>query len=108
MKLMPLMVILLILIIPASAEIQVLNNVQEIYNVNDNIPLKTSISYKEEISGYIRVNIECDNKFLEHYTTPFEFKQNPQEIEIPGLILTENMIGKCTLNIVTQESWYKI
>jgi len=83
-----------------SANIKILNSLQDTYNLNEKISLQTSISYKEEISGYVKVNIDCDNYDLDYFVTPFNFKTTDQNLNIPELILTSNMLGKCSINII--------
>ena len=84
----------------ANAEIRVLNNIEDKYNINEKISLQSSISYKEDLSGYIKANINCNNNFLDYYVRPINFKSTEQRLDIPELTLTKNMLGKCGLNII--------
>ena len=99
LKSITLIVIFLSLITFVSAEINVLSNVQDAYNVNEKIALQTSVSYKEQISGYVKANINCNTKSMDYYVIPFDFKTTEQQIDIPELILTSDMLGKCSLSI---------
>ena len=99
MKKILILLIFLISIIAVKAEINIQSNIQDKYNINEKILLEATISYKEDISGYVKANINCDNKSLDYYVTPFNFKQTQQKITIPELILTKAMVGKCSLNL---------
>ena len=82
-----------------KAEINVLNDVYDFYNINEKIPLKLVITSEQETSGFIKANIECDNKVLDYYVMPVTLKTTKQEFDIPELTLTKSMVGKCDLNI---------
>ena len=92
--------LLIILAGYANAEIRVLNNIEDKYNINERISLQSSISYKEDLSGYIKANINCENNVLDYYVRPINFKSTEQRLDIPELTLTKNMLGKCSLNII--------
>ncbi len=90
---------LFILLNVVKAEIRVTNSIQDIYNINEKISLQTTISYKDEISGYVKSSITCNAKAFDYYINPFNFKNSPQLLNIPELTLTKSMLGKCALNI---------
>ncbi len=83
-----------------NAEINVLNQVHDFYNINDKIPLNLVLTYTQEVSGFVKANIECDNKALDYYVTPFIIKPSKQELSIPELTLTKSMLGRCSLNVI--------
>ena len=99
MRKLSLVLILLFLIPFVSAEINVLNQVESIYNLNERIPLKITVSSNEEIDGFIKSSFVCSNYNLDYFTTPFTFKTSPQEIDVPELKLTKNMVGTCSLEV---------
>ncbi|MEK6907281.1 MAG: hypothetical protein AABW45_02025, partial [Nanoarchaeota archaeon] len=82
-----------------SAEISVLNQIEQLYNINERVPLKVAVSYTEEIDGSVKSSIICDNANVDYFVTPFYLKTSPQEITIPELKLTKNMLGKCSLEV---------
>ena len=92
--------IFLIFLSSVNAEIKVLTTVNDIYNINEKIPLQAELSYSQEQQGYIKANINCINKDLDYYVTPFNIKTSKQQVNIPELVLTKDMIGKCSLNIL--------
>ena len=95
-----LLIAILVSMIPlVKAEINVLNDVYDFYNINEKIPLKLVITSEQETSGFIKANIECDNKVLDYYVMPVTLKTTKQEFDIPELTLTKSMVGKCDLNI---------
>ena len=83
----------------ASAEISILSQIEDIYNINEKIPLKLTINYNQELDGFVRSSLICDNANLDYFITPFTFKTSSQELTIPDLKLTKNMLGKCSLEI---------
>lgn len=87
-----------------NAELNVLNQVESIYNINEKIPLKVVISYSNEIEGFVKSSAICDNAKLDYFVTPFTLKTNPQELVIPDLRLTRNMVGKCSLEVSLTDS----
>ncbi|MEK6862793.1 MAG: hypothetical protein AABW57_01375 [Nanoarchaeota archaeon] len=99
MKKLTLILILLFLIPFVSAEINVLNQIEQIYNINERIPLKIVVTYDQELEGYVKSSVICDNAKLDYFVSPITLKISPQEINIPDLRLTKNMIGKCSLEV---------
>lgn len=99
MKKLTLILILLLLIPSVSAEINVLNQIEQIYNINERIPLKIVVTYDQELEGYVKSSVICDNAKLDYFVSPMALKISPQEINIPDLRLTKNMIGKCSLEV---------
>jgi hypothetical protein len=97
MKKLSLVVILLLLMPLVSAEINVLNQIESIYNINEKVPLKVVVTYDNEVGGFIKSSIVCDNSKLDYFVSPITLKTSPQEINIPNLRLTKNMLGKCSL-----------
>ena len=93
-------IIFLISISFVTAEVQVLNKIEEIYNINEKIPLELRINYKESLSGYVKSNVECNNKTLDYYIAPVQFRTTDQVLNIPALTFTEKMLGRCSLNII--------
>jgi len=91
--------ILLVLVISVNADVSVLSNIESVYNLNERFSLRTSISYTKDISGYIKVNADCTSKNFDYYVTPFDFKTTPQELIIPSLTITGEMVGNCNLNL---------
>jgi len=81
----------------ASAEINLLSNIENIYNVNEKIPLKLSISHGEFIDGFVKASLICEKTKMEFFISPIALKTSQQEINIPELRLTKNMLGKCSL-----------
>ncbi len=82
-----------------SAEISILSQVESIYNINEKIPLKLAISYELEKDGFVKSSLICDNTKLDYFITPFALKTSPQDLNIPDLRLTKNMLGKCSLEV---------
>ncbi len=87
-----------------SAEISVLSQIEDIYNINEKIPLKLTINYDQELDGFVKSSLICDNANLDYFITPFTFKASPQELIIPDLRLTKNMLGKCSLEVSLTDS----
>ena len=83
-----------------NAEIQVTSNVENSYNVHEQIPLQVMVSNSQEQEGYLKANINCNIKSLDYFVTPFDFKATPEQVNLPDLILTKEMIGTCSLNLL--------
>lgn len=99
MKKLTLILILLFLIPFVSAEVNVLNQIEQTYNINEKIPLKLAVSSTQEMDGSVKSSVICDNTNVDYFVTPFTFKTTPQELTIPNLRLTKNMLGKCSLEV---------
>ena len=99
MKKLAIALILLLFVPFVGAEISVLNQIEQLYNINERVPLKVAVSYTEEIDGSVKSSIICDNANVDYFVTPFYLKTSPQEITIPELKLTKNMLGKCSLEV---------
>ena len=99
-KIILLTAIFLLFLNSANSEIKVLTTTNDIYNINDKILLQAEISYSQEQQGYIKAGINCINKNLDYYVMPFSFKTSKQQINIPELVLTKDMLGKCSLNML--------
>ena len=104
MKKLALIVIFLFFASFASAEVNILNQIEQVYNINEKVPLKLSITNSQEVDGFVKSSIICDNTKLDYFTTPFTFKTTPQEVTIPDLKLTKKMVGKCSLEVSLSDS----
>ncbi len=100
MKIGLMFIIFLISAYFVSGEIATLNTIQDSYNFNEKVPLQLGLNYKEETSGYVKLNIDCNSKKLDYYMSPFEFTISQKQLTIPELTLTKEMLGKCSLNAV--------
>src|SRR3989344_4185324 len=58
------------------------------------------LSHSPEQEGYLKANINCNIKSLDYFVTPFDFKATPEQVNLPDLILTKEMIGTCSLNLL--------
>jgi hypothetical protein len=97
MKKLILLLILISFMPFANAEINLLSNIENFYNINEKIPLKLSISSNEERDGFVKASLICDKNNIDYFMSPFAFTTSQKEIEIPELRLTKNMLGKCSL-----------
>src|SRR3989344_7762633 len=58
------------------------------------------VSHSPAQEGYLKANINCNTKSLDYFVTPFNFKTNTEQVNLPDLILTKEMVGACSLNLV--------
>ena len=99
-------VVLLILFVSmpiAIAEIQVTKNINQNYNISDKLSYSLSIIQDKTYQGFLTSTINCDKYSITYFTTPLSFiKDTKQDINIPELILTDEMLGYCNININIQ------
>ncbi len=105
MSLLKKMVVLFLLLLPiASAEIQLTKNIDSSYNIEDKLSFAISIVPDKTIQGFLGSVLNCDKYTLNYFTTPLSLVQNAKvDLTIPDLILTEDMLGKCSININIQD-----
>ncbi len=100
LKAMTILLVFLLSIYLVNAEMQVTSKVENSYNIHEQIPLQAMISNSQAREGYLKANINCNTKSLDYYVTPFDFKTTPEQVNLPDLILTKEMVGTCSLNLL--------
>ena len=101
MKLVFLVIFLLFFINIANADINLYMSSRDVYNLNDDVDLSVSVLINENLRGFLKSNIECDNYDMDYYIIPVNLAANDIEnFDIPELNLFENMLGNCKINIL--------
>ncbi|MBS3131066.1 hypothetical protein J4212_01420 [Candidatus Woesearchaeota archaeon] len=107
MKWLKAAVLLLFLIsIPgALAELRVKLPEKNIYNIGEKITASVSIIEKNSYRGFLKVMISCTGYDLQYYTTPLELEANFRtEVQVPGLQAFESMAGRCRLRAIFENT----
>jgi len=91
--------ILLLLIIPfASAELELTDISQNIYNLGEKIYLNAYIEQNKDISSSLKLTINCNEYEFVYFMTPLSLKKNKEEIlEIPALEADSSLLGICRI-----------
>src|SRR3989344_5990760 len=104
MNMLKKIVILLLLLIPiANAEIQISKNIYTTYNYGDKLSYDVSITENENLQGFLSSTLICERYSTDYYTIPLSLKQGRQDFSIPDLTLTETMSGNCRINVNVQD-----
>src|SRR3990167_7729233 len=104
MKKLALALIFLFFVPFVTAEIDVLTQAEDFYNINERIPVKIVVAHTQEEDGFVKAGAICDNANLDYFVSPILLKTSPQELTIPDLKLTKTMAGKCSLEISLLDS----
>ncbi len=96
-----LLILIMFLLIPGVlAGISVTLDKSE-FNLGDKLSASALILEENDIEGFFRVSIVCDNKTFEYYATPISLRANiNKNIDIPDFALFEELLGECYLDFV--------
>ncbi|MBL7148287.1 MAG: hypothetical protein ISS82_05670 [Nanoarchaeota archaeon] len=101
MKLIFLVIFLLFFVNIVSADINLYMSSKDIYNLNDDVELSVSVLVDEDLRGFLKSNVACDDYDMDYYIIPINLVANDIEsFEIPELNLFENMLGSCKINVL--------
>lgn len=93
-----LLTIFLLLIPSVFAEITITIDKSE-FNLGDELAAGVEIIEENDLEGFFRLSIICDDNTFEYYATPISLEANVnKEIDIPYLVLFEDFIGECHLD----------
>jgi len=78
-----------------SAEIM-LSQPQAFYNLGDNLDIKATVKTNEQTTGFLELNLRCENESKNFYREPLNLKANEQRDVDISLLLTKNLaFGNC-------------
>lgn len=94
------LLILLIHSIFASAAIELTQPIENAYNIGDKISIYLSLIPEQDLEGFLKVILTCEDKQLPFYITPIKLisKQHIEE-KIPDLTISRHILGKCKITI---------
>jgi len=68
------------------------------FNLGDKLSASVDIIEEEDLEGFFRLSILCDNNTFEYYATPISLQANVKKvIDIPSIVLFEDFVGECYL-----------
>ena len=96
-----LLLFILFLIPIAYAKLSITSDVKNFYNLGDSISSSVSIIAEKDISGVLKLVLNCNNQSFDYYTSPIELKANQQKsIEVPDKKISSLMSGSCIIDAV--------
>ena len=98
------LLLLFLLFIPiVSADIQLFESSRDVYNLNDEYELDTSIS--GNIEGFLKSTLYCNDYTLDYFIIPIDIS-NKETINVPDLKFNYLMLGECYVRIsLFDTSW---
>jgi len=96
MRKITLLLMLILSVQLASAEILLINPNKELYNWGDKLQLSYTVTSEEDANAIFKESIICGNE-LDYYVSPISLTaQEPRNIEVQELSLQEPLLGPCT------------
>jgi len=95
--------IILFLIPPASAEVELINNLKDTYNLGDKITTNFSISESIPIQGIFKISLICENYNLDYFTNVVNLKKEEIKKFNSELPVTDSMLGRCYISSILED-----
>jgi len=84
----------------ANADINIYMDSGNSYNLNEDVGLSASLYLSEDLRGFLKSTINCDNYNMNYYIFPVNLVANDIEsFDIPNLNLFEDMLGTCKIDV---------
>jgi len=95
------LILLFLMLIPlASAELQLEELSQDVYNLGEKISLTAYATNAEDAAAFIKAKITCGEYELPYYMAPVSLKANEEKtISIPELEAESSLLGSCGITV---------
>ena len=94
-------ILLVLLTVNAQAMISI-SNPNDIYNLGDNIEVKTDFSYSEQVQGFLRITLECNGKETLMYFSPTTLDTSTKSIDLSFPV--SEALGSCNIRVVLENN----
>lgn len=91
------LILLFLLVIPlAAAELELEGLSQNVYNLGEKIFLNAYINQNQDVSALLKITLNCGDYDFQYFMTPLSLKANEDKrIEVPSLGADSLMVGIC-------------